>query len=277
MRRDDLEGALQDADHVVHLAAETGTGQSMYEIARYDHVNSYGTALLLDVLANRPHRVKKIVLSSSRSVYGEGQHRCERHGVVQPAPRPAARLKAAQWETLCPACGAEVTPVATRETAAPKPASIYAATKLAQEELVRIACTAMGIPYVNSDSRTSTDRASPSTTRTRESCPSSPRAFAGAPTCPIFEDGKPSRDFVHVADVARAVVAQPRVRPGRWRHPERGLGPRRPASGGRRDAREGLPGPFADRGHGPVPPGRHPALLRGHGARCARPPASTPA
>ena len=206
VRREDLEGALQDIDQVVHLAAETGTGQSMYEIARYDQVNSYGTALLLDVLANRPHRVKKIVLSSSRSVYGEGQYRCESHGVVQPAPRTVARLQAAQWEAVCPACGAQVTPVATHETAIPRPASIYAATKLAQEELVRIACTAMSIPFVNlrfqnvygpgqSLNNPYTGILSIFSTRIRR----------GA-DLPIFEDGKPSRDFVHVADVARAVV-----------------------------------------------------------------------
>jgi dTDP-L-rhamnose 4-epimerase len=205
--REDFEKAIDDVDQIVHLAAETGTGQSMYEIARYDRVNSYGTALLLDILANRPHRVKKVVLSSSRAIYGEGQYRCEIHGIVQPAPRPVLRLKAGQWDVLCPECGTVVTPVATREAAVPQPASIYAATKLAQEEMVRIACTSLGIPYVSlrfqnvygpgqSLNNPYTGILSIFSTRIRKGEP-----------LPIFEDGMPSRDFVHVADVARAVVA----------------------------------------------------------------------
>lgn len=204
--RKDLEAALEGVDAVVHLAAETGTGQSMYEIARYDQVNSYGTALLLDVLANRPHRVKKLLLTSSRAVYGEGQYRCATHGVVQPAPRAVERLKAGDFELHCPACAAIVSPVATRETAIPQPASIYAATKLAQEELVRIACTAIGIPYAilrlqnvygpgQSLNNPYTGILSIFSTRIRRGL-----------DLPIFEDGKESRDFVHVADVVRAIA-----------------------------------------------------------------------
>jgi dTDP-L-rhamnose 4-epimerase len=205
VNREDLEPALKDVDAVVHLAAETGTGQSMYEIARYDRVNSYGTALLLDVLANRPHRVKRLILSSSRAVYGEGQYRCDVHGVVQPHPRAVADLKAGNWEIHCPACGAVVQPIPTQETAIPQPASIYAATKLAQEELVRIGCTALGIPFVNlrfqnvygrgqSLKNPYTGILSIFSTRIRRRL-----------DLPIFEDGTESRDFVHVSDVARAI------------------------------------------------------------------------
>jgi dTDP-L-rhamnose 4-epimerase len=206
VNREDLEAALKDVDSVVHLAAETGTGQSMYEIARYDRVNSYGTALLLDVLANRPHGVKRLVLASSRSVYGEGQYRCAAHGVVQPAPRRVEDLKAGDWEIHCPTCGAVVQPVPTKETAIPQPASIYAATKLAQEELVRIGCAALGIPFVNlrfqnvygpgqSLKNPYTGILSIFSTRIRRGL-----------DLPIFEDGTESRDFVHVADIARAII-----------------------------------------------------------------------
>lgn len=204
--RHDLEAAVEGVDAVVHLAAETGTGQSMYEIARYDQVNSYGTALLLDVLANRPHRVKKVVLSSSRSIYGEGEYRCGSHGTVQPEPRSVANLKAGVWELHCPTCGAVVAPIPTKETAAPRPASIYAATKLAQEELVRIGCGALGIPWVNlrfqnvygpgqSLKNPYTGILSIFSTRVRRGL-----------DLPIFEDGEESRDFVHVSDVAAAVA-----------------------------------------------------------------------
>lgn len=204
--REDLEAAVTGVDAVVHLAADTGTGQSMYEIARYDRVNSYGTALLLDVLANRPHRVKKVVLSSSRSVYGEGQYRCAVDGVVQPAQRAVSNLMVGNWDIHCPVCGAVVQPLPTKESAAPRPASIYAATKLAQEELVRIGCTALGIPYVNlrlqnvygagqSLKNPYTGILSIFSTRIRHGL-----------KVPIFEDGTESRDFVHVSDVACAIA-----------------------------------------------------------------------
>jgi dTDP-L-rhamnose 4-epimerase len=204
--REDLVGAIDGMDSIVHLAAETGTGQSMYEIARYERVNGLGTALLLDVLANCTHQVKRVVLSSSRSIYGEGQYQCPVHQVVQPTPRTASALKAGDFEIHCPACGIPVQPVPTRETAIPQPASIYAATKLAQEELVRIACTALGIPWVvlrfqnvygpgQSLSNPYTGILSIFSTRIRRGL-----------DLPIFEDGAESRDFVHVADVARAIA-----------------------------------------------------------------------
>jgi dTDP-L-rhamnose 4-epimerase len=204
--REDLELAVVGVDAIVHLAAETGTGQSMYEIARYERVNGLGTALLLDVLANSTHQVKRLVLASSRSIYGEGQYQCPEHQVVQPLPRVASALKAGHFEIHCPTCGVAVQPMPTRETAIPQPASIYAATKLAQEELVRIACNALCIPWVvlrfqnvygpgQSLNNPYTGILSIFSTRIRRGL-----------DLPIFEDGTESRDFVHVADVARAIA-----------------------------------------------------------------------
>ena len=86
-KKDDLIKALQNIDAVVHLAAETGTGQSMYAIRHYADVNIGGTTLLLDLIANEPFPVKKIVVASSRAVYGEGKYHCPAHGVVFPNPR----------------------------------------------------------------------------------------------------------------------------------------------------------------------------------------------
>lgn len=204
-RREDVERALQGVDGIVHLAAETGTGQSMYEIARYARVNTYGTAVLLDVLANCKHEVKKVVLSSSRSVYGEGQYVCGAHGVRVPRSRGIAELRAGDFELRCPECAAIVRPVPTSETAQPQPASVYAATKLAQEELVRICCTAAGIPFTilrfqnvygpgQSLKNPYTGILSIFSTKIRRKL-----------VVPVFEDGTESRDFVHVEDVARAL------------------------------------------------------------------------
>src|ERR1700723_3281650 len=102
-RRDWVE-ALRDVSSVVHLAAETGTGQSMYRIGDYTSTNVLGTALLLDVLANDRHGVRKLVLASSRSVYGEGTYRCAGCGLVYPPMRSPGSLQAGQWGPPLPSC-----------------------------------------------------------------------------------------------------------------------------------------------------------------------------
>ncbi|VFR50062.1 UDP-glucose 4-epimerase [plant metagenome] len=207
-----VEAALEDVTHIVHLAAETGTGQSMYEVARYNEVNSQGTAVLLDVLANRRDlAVKQIVLASSRSVYGEGAYVCpacgDAAGRVFPGARLAAQLEAHRWEPVCPHCGGTLLAVPTREDDPVRPASIYAATKYAQEDLVRIACESLGMGYAilrfqnvygegQSLKNPYTGILSIFSTRIRRGL-----------DLPIFEDGLESRDFVHVDDVARAVHA----------------------------------------------------------------------
>src|SRR3984885_5274092 len=133
-QRRDWVAALRDVTSVVHLAAETGTGQSMYRIGDYTNTNVLGTALLLDVLANNRHGVGKLILASSRSVYGEGAYQCAACGIVYPPMRSPESLAAGRWDPLCTDCGCPVRPAATPEIANTSPASIYAATKLAQED-----------------------------------------------------------------------------------------------------------------------------------------------
>ena len=82
-----LKSCLQGVDAVVHLASETGTGQSMYEVQRYIDVNVGGTGVLLDLLANTKHQVRKLLVASSRAIYGEGKYRCDGHGIVYPDQR----------------------------------------------------------------------------------------------------------------------------------------------------------------------------------------------
>ncbi len=208
--REDWERALEDIDTVVHLAAETGTGQSMYEIEHYYRVNVQGTAILFDLLSDAEHNVQNIILASSRSVYGEGAYLCRKCDAAGrrcfPAPRSPQQLAAHQWSPLCPDCGAPVEPTATREDDQLSPASIYAATKLAQEQLVRTACQSMGIAHAilrfqnvfgegQSLKNPYTGILSIFSTRIRLGLP-----------LPIFEDGEETRDFVHVEDVAKAVL-----------------------------------------------------------------------
>jgi dTDP-L-rhamnose 4-epimerase len=200
-----LENALKSVDAVIHLAAETGTAQSMYQIAHYNEVNTQATAQLLDILANKPHTVKKIVLASSRSIYGEGAYDCATHGTVFPGARSAAQLKNHQWDPLCPMCNGPLRAIPTPETARPSPASIYAATKYAQEDLIRIAGDSLGISTAilrfqnvygagQSLNNPYTGILSIFSTRIRRNM-----------SLPIFEDGLESRDFVHVNDIVQAI------------------------------------------------------------------------
>src|SRR5580704_11003316 len=204
--RRDWVVALQDVSSVVHLAAETGTGQSMYRIGDYTSTNVMGTALLLDVLTNDRHGVKKLVLASSRSVYGEGAYLCARCGLVYPPMRSPGSLQASHWDPHCPCCSGPIEPVATSETARTSPASGYAATKLAQEDLVRIAANALGIPFLifrlqnvygegQSLNNPYTGILSIFSNRIRQ-----------GKEILLFEDGQESRDFVHVSDVAEAMA-----------------------------------------------------------------------
>jgi len=210
-QRADIEIALENVDIIVHLAAETGTGQSMYEIERYNQVNSQGTALLLDIIANSEnHNIKQILLASSRSVYGEGAYSCPScaDNIRQcPDSRTPEALANELWDPLCEGCEAPLIPLSTNENDAIKPASIYAATKFAQEQLISVFCESQGIGYGilrlqnvygegQSLNNPYTGILSIFSTRIRRDL-----------DLPIFEDGNETRDFVHVEDVANAFVA----------------------------------------------------------------------
>ncbi|MFZ2991058.1 NAD-dependent epimerase/dehydratase family protein [Ideonella sp.] len=205
--RTDWLKALEGQEAVVHLAAETGTGQSMYEIDRYVDVNIRGTGLLLDLLANRPHKVRKLLIASSRSIYGEGKANCPRCGVVYPTERPDASLRLGDFEVKCPICSGNTQQLATDEGSKLHPSSIYGITKLTQEQLFLTAGRSLGIPatalrYQNvygpgqSLSNPYTGILSIFSTRIRN-----------GNGINIFEDGLESRDFVYIDDVIDATVA----------------------------------------------------------------------
>ena len=207
--RDDLIKALLGVDTVVHLAAETGTGQSMYAIQHYSDVNVGGTALLLDLIANQPFPVKKIVVASSRAVYGEGKYLCSQHGFVYPPARSAMDMEKGDFDVHCPVCGLSAELVATDEETPVRPSSVYGVSKLTQEQLVLTVGKALGISAIafryqnvygpgQSLSNPYTGILSIFSTRIRNQS-----------AINIFEDGKESRDFVYIDDVvsitARAV------------------------------------------------------------------------
>jgi dTDP-L-rhamnose 4-epimerase len=202
--RTSLAQALSATDAVFHLAAATGVGQSMYQIGRYFEANVQGTANLLDILAHEPHRVRKLVTASSRAIYGEGMYWCLRCGEVAPDQRSPAKLAAKDWDVACPHCAGPTTPMATPESKGPKPASMYAISKLTQEQMCLCFGQAYGLPvvalrYFNVYGT----RQSLSNPYTGIITAFLSRLFNGkAPA--VYEDGLMTRDLVHVSDVVRA-------------------------------------------------------------------------
>lgn len=196
-----LAQALQDVDLVVHLVALVGVGQSMYQIDEYTSVNNYGTAMLLQALTR--HRVERLVVASSMSIYGEGLYRNSR-GEIRPAPqRTLEQLKLADWE-VHDTNGEVLNPVATPEDKIPSLASVYALSKYDQERMCLIVGAAYGIPAVALRFfNTYGPYQALSNPYTGVLSNFASRVLNGkAPL--IFEDGLQKRDIVSVYDVAAA-------------------------------------------------------------------------
>ena len=196
--------ALKGQDVVVHLAAETGTGQSMYEIERYAAVNVMGTAIMFDLLANTQHSVKKIIIASSRSIYGEGKYGCSTCGVVYPNGRQDESMAAGDFAVKCPLCNADAQVLATDVLSKIHPTSLYGITKQNQEQMALTIGKSLGIPTValryqnvygpgQSLSNPYTGILSIFSTRIKN-----------GNEIIIFEDGEESRDFVYIDDVVIA-------------------------------------------------------------------------
>ncbi len=199
-----LKGALQGVDVVFHFAAAVGVGQSMYEIHRYVEANTLGGATLLDILANDRLDVRKLIVASSMSVYGEGKYECGACGVAYPQLRQDEQLRQRTWEMLCPSCGGEMRPLPTDEDKPLFPTSIYAVTKRDHEEMFLCFGRAYSIPTVALRLfNVYGPRQALSNPYTGVAAIFSSRLLNGQPPV-VYEDGLQSRDFVHVTDVARA-------------------------------------------------------------------------
>lgn len=204
--REDWLKALKGQDAVIHLAAETGTGQSMYEIEKYVGTNIGGTALLLDILTNTKHHVKRVLVAESRAIYGEGKYHCPKCGDVYPLDRRDEDMARGDFECKCPKCGGEVELVATTEDSAIHPSSVYGIAKQVQGQLVHLVCPTIGVESVSfryqnvygpgqSLSNPYTGILSIFSTRIKN-----------GNGINIFEDGKETRDFVYIEDVVDATI-----------------------------------------------------------------------
>ena len=204
--REDWLKALVGQDAVIHLAAETGTGQSMYEIVKYVNTNIGGTALLLDILTNTKHSIKRVLVAESRAIYGEGKYHCEKCGDVYPMERRDEDMIKGDFECHCPKCGRKLKLVGTTEDSAIHPSSVYGISKQVQGQLVHLVCKSIGIESVSfryqnvygpgqSLTNPYTGILSIFSTRIKNHNPIN-----------IFEDGKETRDFVYIDDVVDVTI-----------------------------------------------------------------------
>jgi dTDP-L-rhamnose 4-epimerase len=203
--KDDWRKGISNQDIIVHYAAETGTGQSMYEIQKYVDVNVNGTAIALDLLANEPHSVKKMIIASSRSIYGEGKYRSTELGIVYPKHRTSNFMDNGDFEVKVEGSG-PLTLLATDEESKIHPSSVYGITKQNQEQMIMTVCPTLGIaavalryqnvygpgqslknPYTGILSIFSTQ-------------------IKNGNGINIFEDGNETRDFVFINDVVDATI-----------------------------------------------------------------------
>lgn len=201
---DALRRALKKQEVVFHQAAAVGVGQSQYRIKHYVDVNIGGTANLLELLANEKHSVKRVIVASSQTGYGEGCFRCPTHGLVRSWTRSEEQLEKGVWEHLCPECGVELTQQPTPETAMQRCSTIYAQTKRQQEDMILAIGRAYDIPatalrYFNSYG----PRQSLSNPYTGVMAIFLSRLANGKPPV-IYENGFQTRDFISVHDIVRA-------------------------------------------------------------------------
>lgn len=205
--REDWIKALEGVDTVLHLAAETGTGQSMYEIEKYVNANIGGTAILLDILTNEKTNVKRVVVAESRAIYGEGRYWSdELNSYVYPEERPEDAMSNGDFEVKYPGCSKPLKLVGTTEDSKIHPGSIYGITKQVQGQLVHMVCQSIGIESVSfryqnvygpgqSLSNPYTGILSIFSTRIKN-----------GNGINIFEDGKETRDFVYIDDIVDATI-----------------------------------------------------------------------
>lgn len=201
-----LRRALKGIGAVFHFASAVGIGQSMYEISRYTRENVQGTAHLLDLLANTKHKVKKLIVASSMSIYGEGSYRCKHCGVVYPQLRQMAQLKKSIWQVYCPICRGRLIALSTLENRPLLPQSVYAVSKEYQEQACLCVGRAYNIPTVALRFfNVYGPRQSLSNPYTGVAAIFASRILnKHVPV--IFEDGLQSRDFIHVSDIVQANI-----------------------------------------------------------------------
>ena len=203
--KEEVGAALKDVQSIVHLASETGTGQSMYQISNYADTNVIGTCNLVEQIITAKSDIDCLIIASTRAVYGEGKYLCNEHGIQVPESRIPSQLIAGVYDPVCRFCQKPMTPAATDEYTPTNPKSIYGITKLAQEQIAMTALSAIGVKTIalrlqnvfgpgQSLNNPYTGILSIFSKQMTNNLP-----------IYIFEDGQESRDFVYVDDVVTAI------------------------------------------------------------------------
>ena len=203
--RNSVEKAIENQSAIIHLAAETGTGQSMYQIEKYSNVNVQGTALLMDVLVNKKNKIKKFILASSRAVYGEGKYKNNHSEIVFPDHRNVDLMQKGIFE-MTDENGSILQNLPTDENSNLQPVSFYGITKLQQEQMVKNISKSIGLDFVilryqnvygvgQSLKNPYTGILSIFSTQ-----------ILNGNDLNIFEDGLPTRDFVNIDDTVEATI-----------------------------------------------------------------------
>jgi dTDP-L-rhamnose 4-epimerase len=202
---DRVRAAVHGCDAVVHLAAKVGLGVGLDDMDDYVRSNDLGTAIVLR--ASAAENVRRLVYASSMVVYGEGAYECPRHGPVKPPPRTPADLSAGRFDPRCLACGDDLVPGLVPESAAFDPRNTYAATKAHGEHLAASWAREMNASAVALRFHNVYGPGLPvDTPYAGVAALFRSRLSHGEPPL-VYEDGRQRRNFVHVDDVAEAVVA----------------------------------------------------------------------
>jgi len=199
--------ALEDVTTIYHLAADTGVGQSMYAVGQYFSTNVQGTAQLWEGIQKRPGQIKRVILASSRAIYGEGRYSCARCGDVVPNQRSEEQLLKGDWRHHCPICSSDLEPRPSDESTQPGPVSVYGLTKKIQEDICRLMGHTTGVPIAILRYFNVYGPRQSATNPYTGVIPMFCSRIRSGRSIPLYEQGVPLRDFVHVEDVVEANIA----------------------------------------------------------------------
>lgn len=202
---EDWRQAVKNQDVIVHLASETGTGQSMYQIQRYTEVNILGTSKMLDLLVNEEHAIKKVVIASSRAIYGEGKYYHSVEGDIYPNSRHLKNMEKGDFE-IKHSDGEVLQPLPTDEDSKIHPISIYGITKQNQEQMIMTVCGALGISAVSLRFQNVYGKGQSLLNPYTGILSIFSSQIMNGQTINVFEDGKESRDFIYIDDAIDAIV-----------------------------------------------------------------------
>lgn len=205
--KQDWKKVIGLVDSIIHLAAETGTGQSMTEIDNYSKVNIGGTSLMLDLLTKENHHVKKVVVASSRAVYGEGKYYSKKQAkFVFPQGRKVEDMESGNFEVKLPNCDDDLLPCKTDESSTLHPTSFYGISKQFQEQAIMTICPNLDIAPVSLRFQNVYGPGQSLNNPYTGVLSSFASQIMNGQNLNIYEDGKESRDFIFIDDVVNAII-----------------------------------------------------------------------